>query len=237
MARVCCAASWLVWKGTRRYRGGLCPARWVRNVCGQAELGSQNMLVPCWALCQFCCWFWVCASCHWKHHTPQAVHNSPAPGEGSDVVFFSCYVFQHFIWRIMSSLSRIFTVDVRQLFSFEREFKQLSSDGTDHSVLSHLRRCQLSTQCSIIHVLLSNINKHLPLYVCILPGARFLLKEGRNCLTKVFSTNLSCLVPCRVRGLWAVPWFRVPWAGPSGDSQRLLCIEQSKVRNVCVSPD
>lgn len=34
----------------------------------------------------------------------------------------------------MPSLSRIFTVDVRQLFSFEREFKQLSSDGTDHSV-------------------------------------------------------------------------------------------------------
>uniref|UniRef100_A0A8U8BQC8 Uncharacterized protein n=1 Tax=Geospiza parvula TaxID=87175 RepID=A0A8U8BQC8_GEOPR len=38
---------------------------------------------------QFCCWFWVCASCHWKNHTTQAVQNSPAPGEGSDVVFFS----------------------------------------------------------------------------------------------------------------------------------------------------
>lgn len=75
-----------------------CPV--VRSVCGQAELA---MLVPCWALCHFCCWFWVCASCHWEHHTTQAVQSSPAPGEGSDVVFFSCYVWQHFIWRIMPS--------------------------------------------------------------------------------------------------------------------------------------
>lgn len=195
------------------------------------------MLVPCWALCQFCCCFWVCASCPWKHHAAQAVHNSPAPGEGRDVVFFICYVLQHFIWRIMASLSRIFTVGVRHLFFFEREFKQLCADGTDQCVLSHLCRCQLSTWCSIIHVLLSNINKHLPLCVCILPDARYLLREGGNCFTEVFSTNLFCLVPCRVWGLWAVPWFRVSWAGPSGDSQRLLCIEQGKVRNVCVNPD
>lgn len=73
-------------------------------------------------------------SCHWQHHTTQAVQNSPAPGEGSDVLFFSCYVLQHFIWRIMPSLSRIFTVGVRHLFAFVREFKQLSSDGADHSV-------------------------------------------------------------------------------------------------------
>lgn len=96
--------------------------------------GLQDNLVPCWALCQFCCCFWVYASCHWNHHVPQAVHDSPAPGEGSDVVFFSCYVLQHFIWRIMPSLSRIFTVGVRHLFSFKREFKQLSPDATDHSV-------------------------------------------------------------------------------------------------------
>lgn len=80
------------------------------------------------------CWFWVCAFCHWKHCATQAVHNSLAPGQGSDVVFFSCYPLQHFIWRIMPSVSRIFTVGVRHLFSFERKFKQLSSDSTDHSV-------------------------------------------------------------------------------------------------------
>lgn len=59
-------------------------------------------------------------------------------------------------------------------------------------VLSHLHKCQLSTWCSIIHVLLSNINKHLPLYVCILPSARFciwLLKGEGSCLTDCFPST------------------------------------------------
>lgn len=107
--------------------------------CGREVCVARQSWAPrtCWCPAEHCassllvlglCLLSLEALCY------PSCSQQPSSWASSDVVFFSCYPLQHFIWRIMPSVSRIFTVGVRHLFSFERKFKQLSSDSTDHSV-------------------------------------------------------------------------------------------------------